>query len=182
MYLLHKNLLAGVLSTKHAKRSITILLCVKRLDQVLISNHPNISYTHIYIDTNKNIIMILYKLQCASNSHHLMQVNNKEKVIWCPLLALCEGTKLVIDGFSAPKMAMWPDFYRGTRSYNHSIQLRGLIRFYFMMHRTVHWWKGLVHNYCLTHWPLDKMAPISQTIFLYAFSWMKHFIFCLNFT
>ena len=33
----------------------------------------------------------------------------------------------------------------------------------------------------LTHLPLDKMAVISQTIFSYAFPWMKNFIFYLKF-
>ena len=33
----------------------------------------------------------------------------------------------------------------------------------------------------LTHLPLDKMAAVSQTIFSYAFSWMKSFIFWLKF-
>ena len=33
----------------------------------------------------------------------------------------------------------------------------------------------------LTHLPLDKMAAISLTTFLDAFSWMKTFVFWLNF-
>ena len=33
----------------------------------------------------------------------------------------------------------------------------------------------------LTHLPQDKMAAISQTIFSYAFSWMKRFVFWLKF-
>ena len=33
----------------------------------------------------------------------------------------------------------------------------------------------------LTHLPLDKVALISQTIFSYAFSWMKNFVFWLKF-
>ena len=32
-----------------------------------------------------------------------------------------------------------------------------------------------------THLPLDKMAAILQTVFSYAFSWMKNFVFCLKF-
>ena len=33
----------------------------------------------------------------------------------------------------------------------------------------------------LTHLPLDKMAAISQTVFSYAFLWMKSFVFWLEF-
>ena len=29
--------------------------------------------------------------------------------------------------------------------------------------------------------PMDKMAAISQTVFSYAFSWMKRFVFWLKF-
>ena len=34
--------------------------------------------------------------------------------------------------------------------------------------------------YTLTHLPLDKIAVISKTIFFYAFSWMKNFVFGLK--
>ena len=35
-------------------------------------------------------------------------------------------------------------------------------------------------NYKLTHLPLDKMAAISQTTFLNAFSWMNSFVFWIS--
>ena len=34
---------------------------------------------------------------------------------------------------------------------------------------------------CLTHLPVDKMAAISQTLISDAFSWMKSFVFWLQF-
>ena len=37
------------------------------------------------------------------------------------------------------------------------------------------------HCRILTHLPLDKMAAISQTIFLNAFSWMNSFVFQVKF-
>ena len=37
------------------------------------------------------------------------------------------------------------------------------------------------HHDLLTHFPLDKMAAISQTIFSDTFSWMKSFVFWLKF-
>ena len=39
----------------------------------------------------------------------------------------------------------------------------------------------LYPQHVLTHFPLDKMAAISQTIFSDAFSWMKNFVFWLKF-
>ena len=33
----------------------------------------------------------------------------------------------------------------------------------------------------LAHIPLNKMTVVSQTTFSYAFSWMKNFVFCLEF-
>ena len=42
--------------------------------------------------------------------------------------------------------------------------------------------KGMISEWMiqLTHLPLDKMAPISQTMFSDAFSWMKSFVFWLK--
>ena len=46
-------------------------------------------------------------------------------------------------------------------------------------------WRDIVYaihiSIKLTHFPLDKMAAILQTVFADAFSWMKNFVFWLKF-
>ena len=75
--------------------------------------------------------------------------------------------------FQTPSRSLWRYCYAIKAKYQ-SVEWNMLfsISYWFLaLYEIVKW------TY-LTHLPLDKMATISQTIFWYAFSWMKIFVFC----
>ena len=80
----------------------------------------------------------------------------------------CHQARTVYQSWSIVTVACWATDFQEIGSDSGWDMLSGAVPFFPL-------WPGL------THLPVDKVAAISQTIFSDAFSWMKSFVFWLNF-
>ena len=146
----------------------------------------NLEHSHLLVKTlcqsiqdrhrGAAVLLSVFVISCTSMTQPIsISGANLKFSLWPGHSSVCHGTSRVNPSCAGPIRIYYTYLYIGPW------MLSSLcLQMHWHLHRNSYDYKGMFSSKSLgllTHLPQDKMAPISQTIFSNAFSWMKKFVF-----